>query len=357
MSIANLNDEDRKNIEEQISSRKSEVQPTYQHYGSVEDMSENDRRVWEAQVKASRTEVQPTYQHYGSLEDMSAEDIKSWEAQLKARRSEVQPTYQHYGSAEDMNANDRSILEAHVAEKRKEDIPSEEYFSALAANPTISDEQQFENAVIRSIQSNRVMKEFTTDLVDKISRVTTDFKNIDETDTASINNQKQQLENLVGVYEKYLYALKSHGWDFNGADNESGIEMISYDTLDDMMRVQSQFGLTFTMPIPGDLGEDYGQAFERDGHMIATIPLMYDDLKNKEVNWHRALIYKENELTPYQSYLQRKEAAEKQFDSARKEEIKDTLTNTRSNQTEMNSMLSNTESKGQSDVVSIRSSK
>lgn len=90
--------------------------------------------------------------------------------------------------------------------------------------------------------------------------------------------------------------------------------------------------------------------------MIAAIPLMYDDLKNKDVNWHRVLIYRENELTPYQRYRQRKEAAEKQFDSARQEEIRSTLAYSRS-QNEMDSMLSNTENKGQVDTASMRVSK
>ena len=154
----------------------------------------------------------------------------------------------------------------------------------------------------------------------------------------------------------YLYTLKEQGWNFNGADNESGIETIGYDTLDEMARVQRQFDVTFTMPIPRNLGEDYGKAFEREGVMIAAIPLMYDDLKNKDVNWHRVLIYRENELTPYQRYRQRKEAAEKQFDSARQEEIRSTLAYSRS-QNEMDSMLSNTENKGQVDTASMRVSK
>ena len=177
-----------------------------------------------------------------------------------------------------------------------------------------------------------------------------------EVDKEGINNQKQKIENLVSIYERYLYTLKEQGWDFNGADNESGIETIGYDTLDEMARVQRQFDVTFTMPIPRNLGEDYGKAFEREGVMISAIPLMYDDLKNKDVNWHRVLIYRENELTPYQRYRQRKEAAEKQFDSARQEEIRSTLAYSRS-QNEMDSMLSNTENKGQVDTASMRVSK
>lgn len=324
MSIANLSAEDRKNMEEQIKDRRPEIQPTYQHYGPVEDMSENDIRVREAQVKASRSEVKPTYQHYGSVENMDEES--------------------------------RKVLEAHVAEKRKEDLPHEKYFDALDESLTITDEEQFETAVARSMQSNRIMRDFTSNLVGKISGAVHELKGMDGVDKEGINNQKQKIEKLVGLYERYLYTLKEQGWNFNGADNESGIETIGYDTLDEMARVQRQFDVTFTMPIPRNLGEDYGKAFEREGVMIAVIPLMYDDLKNKDVNWHRVLIYRENELTPYQRYRQRKEAAEKQFDSARQEEIRSTLAYSRS-QNEMDSMLSNTENKGQVDTASMRVSK
>lgn len=356
MSIANLSAEDRKNMEEQIKDRRPEIQPTYQHYGPVEDMSENDIRIREAQVKASRSEVKPTYQHYGSVEDMSEEQIQGLEAQIRARNHEVEPIYQHNGSVENMDEESRKVLEAHVAEKRKEDLPHEKYFDALDESLTITDEEQFETAVARSMQSNRIMRDFTSNLVGKISGAVHELKGMDGVDKEGINNQKQKIEKLVGLYERYLYTLKEQGWNFNGADNESGIETIGYDTLDEMARVQRQFDVTFTMPIPRNLGEDYGKAFEREGVMIAAIPLMYDDLKNKDVNWHRVLIYRENELTPYQRYRQRKEAAEKQFDSTRQEEIRSTLAYSRS-QNEMDSMLSNTENKGQVDTASMRVSK
>ncbi len=131
-------------MEEQIKDRRPEIQPTYQHYGPVEDMSENDIRVREAQVKASRSEVKPTYQHYGSVEDMSEEQIQGLEAQIRARNHEVEPIYQHYGSVENMDEESRKALEATVAEKRKEDLPHGKYFDALAESLTITDEEQFE---------------------------------------------------------------------------------------------------------------------------------------------------------------------------------------------------------------------
>lgn len=284
------------------------------------------------------------------------EKRKAAEEILYRRSLNIPNIYRHYGPVEDLDEETIKALEATVAEKRKEDLPHEKYFDALAESLTITDEEQFETAVARSIQSNQIMRDFTSNLVGKISGAVHELKGMDGVDKEGINNQKQKIEKLVGLYERYLYTLKEQGWNFNGADNESGIEMIGYDTLDEMARVQRQFDVTFTMPIPRNLGEDYGKAFEREGVMIAAIPLMYDDLKNKDVNWHRVLIYRENELTPYQRYRQRKEAAEKQFDSARQEEIRSTLAYSRS-QNEMDSMLSNTENKGQVDTASMRVSK
>jgi len=354
MSIDNLNENEIRGMEAEISARRTEVKPTFQHYGSVENLSDNEIRSMEAEVSARRNEVKPTFQHYGSVENLSDNEIASMEAEIRARRSEVKPTFQHYGSVENLNDNDVRTMEAQVAEKRKQDIPYKEYLNNLIANPTISDNQQFEDAVIRSMQSNGIMKNFTSSLVEKISEVTYGFKNIEKTDITNINNQKQKLENLVNVYVRYLYELKNHDWTFYGSGNDIGLEMISSDMLEDLWQVQKQFDLTFNMPIPKDLGEYYGQAFEREGKMVPAITLMYDDLKNKEVNWHQVLIYKENELTPRQRYMQRKEEAIKQFDLARQEEIKNTLAYAHSQTQVNNDMISNIENQEQLDATSIR---
>lgn len=135
-----------------------------------------------------------------SIENPSDNEIASMEAEINARRNEVKPTFQHYGSVENLNDNDVRTMEAQVAEKRKQYIPYKEYLNNLIANPTISDNQQFEDAVIRSMQSNGIMKNFTSSLVEKISEATYGFKRIEKTDIISINNQKQKVENLVNVY-------------------------------------------------------------------------------------------------------------------------------------------------------------
>ena len=349
-SAENLSANEIASMEAEVRARREEVKPTYQHYGSVENLSSNEIASMEAEVRARREEVRPTYQHYGSAENLNDNEIASMEAEIRARREEVKPTYQHYGSAENLSDNDIRTMEAQVAEKRKQDIPYKEYLNNLITNPNISDNNQFEDAVIRSMESNGIMRDFTTNLVEEISKATYEFKNIEKTDVVNIQKQKQRVENLMNVYIRYLYELKSHEWTFSGAGNNIGLEMISSEMLEDLWRVQKQFDLTFNMPIPKNLGEYYGQSFERQGKMIPGITLMYDDLKNKEVNWHQVLIYKENELTPRQRYMQKKEEALKQFDLARQEEIKNTLAYAHS-KTQVNKSLENEE---QLDTVSIR---
>ena len=348
-----MSDSEIRSMEAEINARRNEVKPTFQHYGSAENLSDNEIASMEAEISARRSEVKPTFQHYGSVENLNDSEIASMEAEISARRAEVKPTSQHYGSVENLNDSEIASMEAQVAEKRKQDIPYKEYLNNLIDNPTISDKQQFENAVIRSMESNGIMKNFTSSLVEKISEATYGFRKIEKTDTISINSQKQKLENLVNVYVRYLYELKNHDWAFYGSGNDIGLEMISSDMLEDLWQVQKQFDLTFNMPIPKNLGEYYGQAFEREGKMVPAITLMYDDLKNKEVNWHQVLIYKENELTPRQRYMQRKEEAVKQFDLARQEEIKNTLAYAHS-QTQVNNMVSNIENQEQLDTTTIR---
>ena len=321
---------------------------------NIDNLNEDEIRSLEAEIRARKSEVKPTFQHYGSVESLSDSEIRSLEAEIRARKSEVKPTFQHYGSVESLSDSEIKIIEAQVAEKRKQDIPYKEYFNNLIDNPTISDNQQFENAVIRSMESNSIMKNFTSNLVEKISEATYAFRKIEKADTISINSQKQKLENLVNLYVRYLYELKNHNWAFYGSGNDIGLEMISSDMLEDLWQVQKQFDLTFNMLIPKNLGEYYGQAFEREGKMIPAITLMYDDLKNKEVNWHQVLIYKENELTPRQRYMQRKEETVKQFDLARQEEIKSTLAYAHSQIQVNNNVVSNIENQEQLDTTSIR---
>lgn len=327
--MENLNDEELKKIEAEIKYRRDKTNPTFQHHGDVGDLSASEISNMENEIKARRSEVNQTFQHHGSVENLNASEISSMENEIKARRNEVNQTFQHYGSVENLNDNDIHILEAQAAEKRDQDIPYKEYFNNLISNPVISDNKQFEDAVMRSMQSNGIMKGFTSSLVEKISEVTYAFKSIEKTDIVNINIQKQKLESLVNVYERYLYELKKHDWTFYGEGNDIGLEMISSEMLEDLWQIQKQFGLTFSMPIPKDLGEKYGKAFEREGQMVPAIRLMYDDLKNKEVNWYQVL----NKLTPD------KEKLTKEFDLARREEMEKTLNYVHTQKQENNNIV------------------
>lgn len=298
---------------------------------SIENLSEDEIRRIEADNRRQSTKIRPIYQHYGSIENLSEDEIRIIEADNRRQSTMIRPIYQHYGSIENLSEDETRIIEAQVSEQRKKDAPYKEYFNNLIANPNIADNQQFEDAVIRSMQSNEIMREFTLRLVEEISKATYGFKHIEKNDIEKINNQKQKIENLVNVYVRYLYALKSYGWVFYGPGNYIGLEMISSAMVKDLWQVQKYFNLTFNMSIPKDLGEYYGKAFERKGKMIDAISLMYDDLKNKDVNWHQVLIYKENELTPRQRYMQRREAAINQFNSARQAETKEALAQIKSN--------------------------
>ena len=331
MGIENLNYNQIKSMEAEIKARREAVQPTFQHYGSAENLSNNEIRAMETEIKARREAVQPTFQHYGSAENLSNSEIRAMEAEIKARREAVQPTFQHYGSAENLSNNDISIIEAQVANKRKQDIPYTEYLTSLITNPIISNNKQFEDAVIQSMRSNGIMKKFTSTLVEEVSRLTYEFKNINKTNITKIENQKLKIENLINVYIRYLYEIKKQDFTFYTQGNYMSVETITSDMLEDLWQVQKNFGITINMPIPKDLGEYYGKAFERKGKINPGISLMYDDLKNKNVNWHQALIYRENELTPQERFKQRQEEKRIAFENARVEEIQKHLIEQKNN--------------------------
>ena len=252
------------------------------------------------------------------------------EAEIAARRNEVKPTYQHYGSAENLNDAEIRSIEAQVAQKRKEDLPYKEYFNNLVNNRSIIDENEFELATIRSMQSNGIINKFVQDLFDKIAEKAFQLKNVDKNDKITINNIKQQIENLISIYIRYLYTLKKNEWEFN---NLTSIQMPEY-IKENLWQLQKNFDIVFTMPIPVNLGEYYGQQFERKGKVIPGINLISENLIGKEVNWHQILIYKENELTPYQRYKQSQEEKRQAFETARSQEIKNNLSNIKQNEFE-----------------------
>ena len=54
-------------MEAEIRARKSEVKPTFQHYGPVESLSDSEIKIIEAQIRAIKREEKPTIQNYNNL--------------------------------------------------------------------------------------------------------------------------------------------------------------------------------------------------------------------------------------------------------------------------------------------------
>ena len=60
---------------------------------NIENLSDKEIASLEAEIRARRSEVKPTFQHYGSVENLSDSEIASLEAEIRARGSEVKPTF------------------------------------------------------------------------------------------------------------------------------------------------------------------------------------------------------------------------------------------------------------------------
>ena len=276
------------------------------HHGSIDDLSSKEIESTEAEIRSKMDGYNNKEQvkHHGSIDDLSSKEIESTEAEIRSRRHEVRQTEQHYGSVENLDEAGTRIMEAQVLEKRKKDIPYKEYFNNLIENPEISDTEEFESAVLRSMQSNGVMRKFVDGICEKIGDKTFELKNVDKDDKENIENSQQEIEKLVTVYEKYMYALKQNDWDFNNLNEMK----IPEDVKENLWQQQKRLDIVFKMPIPADMGEYYGGKYERNAKMVPAFELMYQDLAGKEVNWHQVIIYNENELTPSQRYKQRLQA-------------------------------------------------
>ena len=222
-------------------------------------------------------------------------------------------------------------LEAQVMKRKQTDAPFKNYFKNLAKYPNITDQKEFEEATIRSMQSNGLIKNFMFDIKSEIATKTADLKSTSKDNQEQVSKIKAEIEQLIVVYQKYLYELKKNQWNFKTIGNDIESMKIPQDVSDNLWRIQKEYGITFELPIPTDLGEDYGKAFERQGKLIPGLTLMYDDLSGKEVNWHQVMIYRENEKTPYERFKERREAKLKEFEAARQAEIQSTISNTMEN--------------------------
>ena len=291
--VENLNEAQLASLESEIRSRIEGYnnKKVEEHYGSVENLSLDETARKEAEIKArmegynNRTE----FQHHGSVENLTLDETASMEAEIKARMIgyNSKEQFQHHGSAENADDATISVMEAQVAEQKRKDIPFNEYFDSLIENPEIVDEEQFQDAVVRSMQSNRVMRKFVEKLCDKVGEKTFQLKNTDKSDNTQIESVKQEIEKMVSVYVKYMYSLKENGWDFRNDIND--MSMPEYIT-ENLWQQQRRLDTTFSMPIPVDLGEKYGGKFEQEGKMVPGLKFMQDHLIGKQVNWHQVMI-------------------------------------------------------------------
>ena len=175
------------------------------------------------------------------------------------------------------------------------------------------------------MQRNGIVIKFIEDIFEKISSKNYERKSVNKEDLIKIEQIKPEIEKLINIYTKYLYILKTNGWDFDTIGVDLNSVKMPDDIKEDLWQVQKQFNFNFQMPIPADLGEYYGQVFERKGKMVPGLTLMYRNLIGKEVNWHQVLIYKENELTPKQRYEMSQAEKLKVFEQVRQEEIMNNL--------------------------------
>ena len=297
----NLTDEEIRILESQ--KHLSKFKPTGVHPDRVtyDSMDQSQTEFLESQrrrVDPTPTGLHPDRVTYDSMDESQIDFLES-----QRRRYDPMPTGLHpdrvtYDSMDDSQI---ATLEAQVREKRQTDIPFANYLNKLADNPVLFDEKSFENAVARCMQSNGIMNDFVDKINRRLSEKTYEFRSIDKSNTDKIQSTKNEIEQLVSVYEKFLYKLKENDWSFSNLNRMKIDEQI----YDDLWKIQKNFDIVFNMPIPANMGEYYGASFERSGKMIPGINMMYEDLNGKEVNWHQVMIYGENELTPYQRYKQR----------------------------------------------------
>ena len=292
---------------------------------NIDNLTEEQIRTLEAQNKLGKFRPMGVHPDRVNYDSMSEDQIRTLEAQRN--RYEPGPSGIHPDrvTIDSMDDDQIKTVEAQVFASKQADIPFNQYLDGLVDSPIIEDEQQFLDAVMRSMQSNSVMEKFINKLTEKIGQKVFEFKTIDKNDKAKVEAAKSEIEQLVGLYQKFLYTLKANGWNFQTIG--LGVEGMKLDDSVSMglWRIQKNYDIEFTLPIPADLGEDYGKAFEREAKMVPGLTMMYDDLRGREVNWHQVMNYHPGELTPSQRYKQRREERMRKFEQARQTEMQTSL--------------------------------
>ena len=325
MNIDNLTEEQIRTLEAQNKLGKFRPMGVHPDRVNYDSMSEDQIRTLEAQNKMYEPGPSGIHPDRVTIDSMSDDQIRTLEAQRN--RYEPGPSGIHPDrvTIDSMDDDQIKTVEAQVFARKQADIPFNQYLDGLVDSPIIEDEQQFLDAVMRSMQSNSVMEKFINKLTEKIGQKVFEFKTIDKNDKAKVEAAKSEIEQLVGLYQKFLYTLKANGWNFQTIG--LGVEGMKLDDSVSMglWRIQKNYDIEFTLPIPADLGEDYGKAFEREAKMVPGLTMMYDDLRGREVNWHQVMNYHPGELTPSQRYKQRREERMRKFEQARQTEMQTSL--------------------------------
>ena len=329
MSIEDLSDDQIRTLEAQ-NRQLGKFRPMAIHPDRVnyDNMTDEQLRTLEAQnirYEPGPSGVHPDRVNYDSMTDDQLRTLESQNKRYEPGPSGIHPDRTNI---ENMDSDSLRVLEAQVRERKEKDIPFNQYLDGLISNPIVDDEQKFEDAVFRSMQSNSVMEKFINNLINEIAQKAFEFKSIDSNDKDSIEKAKVNIEQLVQLYEKFLMSLKTNGWSFNeyGLNVES--MMLPEQVQMNLWRIQKNYDIEFKMPIPVDLDEDYGKAFERDCKMVPGLTHLYDELKGRKPNWHQVMKYREGELTPSQRYKQRREERLRKFEEARKAEMQTSLEKT-----------------------------
>ena len=292
---------------------------------NIDNLTEEQIRTLEAQNKLGKFRPMGVHPDRVNYDSMSEDQIRTLEAQNKMYEPGPSGIHPDRVTIDSMDDDQIKTVEAQVFARKQADIPFNQYLDGLVDRPIIEDEQQFLDAVMRSMQSNSVMEKFINKLTEKIGQKVFEFKTIDKNDKAKVEAAKSEIEQLVGLYQKFLYTLKANGWNFQTIG--LGVEGMKLDDSVSMglWRIQKNYDIEFTLPIPADLGEDYGKAFEREAKMVPGLTMMYDDLRGREVNWHQVMNYHPGELTPSQRYKQRREERMRKFEQARQTEMQTSL--------------------------------
>lgn len=292
---------------------------------NIDNLTEEQIRTLEAQNKLGKFRPMGVHPDRVNYDSMSEDQIRTLEAQNKMYEPGPSGIHPDRVTIDSMDDDQIKTVEAQVFARKQADIPFNQYLDGLVDRPIIEDEQQFLDAVMRSMQSNSVMEKFINKLTEKIGQKVFEFKTIDKNDKTKVEAAKSEIEQLVGLYQKFLYTLKANGWNFQTIG--LGVEGMKLDDSVSMglWRIQKNYDIEFTLPIPADLGEDYGKAFEREAKMVPGLTMIYDDLRGREINWHQVMNYHPGELTPSQRYKQRREERMRKFEQARQTEMQTSL--------------------------------